>query len=67
MRAALDSWFGAFAAGPPMPDLPAFHHAFAGLLMLADWLGSDTRFFLFAHGAAYSGGSQPPIPTHSSR
>jgi CRISPR-associated endonuclease/helicase Cas3 len=53
MRAALDSWFAAaFAAGPPMPDLPAFHHAFAGLLMLADWLGSDTRFFLFAHGAA---------------
>jgi CRISPR-associated endonuclease/helicase Cas3 len=52
MRAALDSWFGAFAAGPPMPDLPAFHHAFAGLLMLADWLGSDTRFFPFAHGAA---------------
>lgn len=46
MRAALDAWFvAAFAAGPPMPDVPAFHHAFAGLLMLADWLGSDTRFF----------------------
>ena len=25
--------------------------AFAGLLMLADWLGSDTRFFPFANGA----------------
>jgi CRISPR-associated endonuclease/helicase Cas3 len=53
MRAALDAWFApAFATGPPLPEAPAFHHAFAGLLMLADWLGSDTRFFPFAHGAA---------------
>ncbi len=52
MRAALDAWFApAFAAGLPLPEAPAFHHAFAGLLMLADWLGSDTRFFPFAHGA----------------
>ncbi|MDF1586562.1 CRISPR-associated helicase Cas3' [Marinimicrococcus flavescens] len=26
---------------PPLPDTPAFQHLFAGLLMLADWLGSD--------------------------
>jgi CRISPR-associated endonuclease/helicase Cas3 len=52
MRTALDAWFaGAFSAGPSLPEAPAFHHAFAGLLMLADWLGSDTRFFPFAHGA----------------
>jgi len=53
MRAALYGWFAAvFTLGPPLPAEPAFHHAFAGLLMLADWLGSDTQFFPFAHGAA---------------
>jgi CRISPR-associated endonuclease/helicase Cas3 len=30
-----------------LPDAPAFSHAFAGLVMLADWMGSDTRFFPF--------------------
>lgn len=51
MRKALDDWFAlAFAPGLPLPEAPAFHHAFAGLLMLADWLGSDTGFFPFAHG-----------------
>jgi CRISPR-associated endonuclease/helicase Cas3 len=53
MRVALDRWFApAFSAGPPLPAAPSFHHAFAGLLMLADWLGSDTRFFPYANGAA---------------
>ena len=51
MRAALDLWFAeAFLPGVPLPEAPAFHHAFAGLLMLADWLGSDERFFPFADG-----------------
>lgn len=51
MRAALDRWFAdAFADGPPLPDTAAFCHAFAGLLMLADWLGSDEQFFPFANG-----------------
>lgn len=31
--------------GKPLPDAPAFAHLFAGLVQLADWLGSDTRFF----------------------
>lgn len=46
-------WFpDAFAAGgPPLPDEPRFWHAFAGLMMLADWLGSDTRSFPLAGGA----------------
>ncbi len=35
---------------PPLPDAPAFQHGFAGLCILADWLGSDTRFF-FPHVA----------------
>ena len=34
-------------AAPPWPDQPAFVHLFAGLVQLADWLGSDTRFFPF--------------------
>ncbi len=31
-----------------LPDTPAFQHAFAGLVMLADWLGSDRQVFPFA-------------------
>ena len=33
----------------PLPDKPAFVHLFAGLVQLADWMGSDTRegFFPF--------------------
>lgn len=38
----------AFGAAPPLPESPAFQHAFVGLLMLADWLGSDERFFPFS-------------------
>lgn len=46
-------WFpDAFVAGgPPLPDAPKFWHAYAGLLMLSDWLGSDARSFSFANGA----------------
>ncbi|AWN47560.1 CRISPR-associated helicase/endonuclease Cas3 [Methylobacterium terrae] len=53
MRAALDAWFGdALADGSPLPDQPAVAHAFAGLLMLADWLGSNPGpgFFPFDEG-----------------
>jgi CRISPR-associated endonuclease/helicase Cas3 len=34
--------------GPALPETPAFAHLFAGLAQLADWLGSDTRFFPFS-------------------
>ncbi|MCO6416032.1 CRISPR-associated helicase Cas3' [Siccirubricoccus sp. KC 17139] len=55
LRQALDAWFApAFERGPPLPETPPFHHAFAGLLMLADWLGSDERFFPMANGS-YAG------------
>lgn len=48
----LSRWFpGAFAEGASLPPYPAFHHAYAGLVMLADWLGSDTQFFPLANGA----------------
>ena len=40
----------AFAAGHrPLPDKPAFVHLFAGLVQLADWLGSDTREGFFPY------------------
>jgi CRISPR-associated endonuclease/helicase Cas3 len=35
-------WFpDALRHGPPLPSRAEFQHAFAGLVMLADWLGSD--------------------------
>lgn len=33
----------------PLPDQPAFVHLFAGLVQLADWLGSDTREGFFSY------------------
>lgn len=36
----------AFGTGDrPLPDAPAFQHRFAGLVMLADWLGSHPHWF----------------------
>lgn len=32
----------------PLPESPIAQHLFAGLLMMADWIGSDERFFPFA-------------------
>ena len=34
--------------GESLPDAPAFGHLFAGLVQLADWMGSDTRFFPYS-------------------
>lgn len=34
--------------GKPLPEAHAFAHLFAGLVQLADWLGSDTAFFPFS-------------------
>lgn len=50
LTAAARHWFPhAFElGGAPMPSTPPFLHAFAGLLMLADWLGSDESFFPYA-------------------
>lgn len=40
----------AFTEGAPeLPDAPAFAHLFAGLVQLADWLGSDTRAGFFPY------------------
>ena len=50
-------WPLAWEAGPILPDAPPFVALFAGLVTLADWLGSDTRRFPVAepHGTAREG------------
>ena len=47
------AWFPAAYApgGAPLPSAPAFQHMFLGLCTLADWLGSDERFFEFCDRA----------------
>lgn len=50
LTAAVKRWFpDAFApGGVPLPAREAFQHGFAGLVMLADWVGSDTQFFPYS-------------------
>jgi CRISPR-associated endonuclease/helicase Cas3 len=51
-RALLHAFPDALATGAsPLPEAPPFVHAFAGLIMLADWIGSDTRAFPYAEEA----------------
>ena len=47
---AARAWFpDAFSpVAPALPRALAFQHGFAGVVMLADWLGSDRTFFPFA-------------------
>lgn len=46
---AMHRWFGeAFAGNEPLPDEPQAHHLVAGLVALADWIGSDQCFFPFS-------------------
>ncbi|MBK5969327.1 MULTISPECIES: CRISPR-associated helicase Cas3' [Thiorhodovibrio] len=48
-KGASERFPDAFApGGEPFPTAPAFGHLFAGLVQLADWLGSDTKFFPFS-------------------
>ncbi len=50
MNTALRNWFPyAFVSeSQKLPDTPRFHHAVAGFAALADWIGSDRRFFDFS-------------------
>lgn len=54
MGQSLQSLFPlAFADDPtPLPDSAAFVHLYAGLVQLADWLGSDTRPDFFPYSTA---------------
>ena len=53
MKLAHTAFPAAFAEDiPSIPNPPRLQHRFAGLLMLADWLGSDERFFPIDNGRA---------------
>jgi len=39
--------------GHELPDIPEFQHYFAGLIALADWIGSDTQFFEFSDSLSF--------------
>lgn len=58
MRELIDSakqWFPrAYECGPLLPSAPQFQHQFAGLVMLADWIGSDTTWFPYSEPDAPS-------------
>ena len=47
LQGILIQWFAEAFEGSadPLPNQPHFHHAVAGLAALADWIGSDRRFF----------------------
>ena len=48
LRARIRSWFPeAFFDGPFLPDTPELPHLFAGVVVLADQIGSDEEFFEF--------------------
>lgn len=47
MGRAMAAWFPAIATHAPPPPTPRFAHHVAGLLALADWIGSDRRVFPF--------------------
>ncbi len=50
LNSCMKNWFPeAFKSDNTLiPDLPVIQHVYNGILTLADWLGSDTRFFSYA-------------------
>ena len=52
-----------------LPDNPAFVHLFAGLVQLADWLGSDTRdgFFPYSQAGEDRATTAPQRAAHAVR
>ncbi|CUI16740.1 hypothetical protein PNK_1123 [Candidatus Protochlamydia naegleriophila] len=52
LRHFTQAWFAeAFIAeGDVLPSNSEFHHGFAGVVMLADWMGSTVKFFPFDNG-----------------
>jgi len=64
LLACCRQWFPiAFdSAVDKLPDAPGFTHLFAGLVSLADWLGSDTRWFPFCGQDGRPAADQDPMP-----
>jgi CRISPR-associated endonuclease/helicase Cas3 len=48
-------------SGPPLPAAPAFTHAFAGLVSLADWIGSNAEDGFFPYDLAAQDESRWPV------
>lgn len=48
---------------PPLPAAPAFTHAFAGLVSLADWIGSNAEADYFPYDLAGQDESRWPVAT----
>lgn len=46
---------------PPLPTAPAFTHAFAGLVSLADWIGSNAEDNFFPYDLAAQDESRWPV------
>lgn len=67
VRALYPQAFGDEA--PDLPDAPAFAHLFAGLVQLADWLGSDTRpgFFPYSQPGEDRTATAPQRARHALR
>lgn len=68
LRKVLDTACGAaFAAGEGLPDAAAFTHGFAGLVSLADWIGSNAKVDFFpydlAHGIERDAGARERADT----
>ncbi|MCU7904947.1 MAG: CRISPR-associated helicase Cas3' [Candidatus Thiodiazotropha sp. (ex Epidulcina cf. delphinae)] len=62
MATARQAFPAAFAENtPPIPDSTYLQHRFAGLLMLADWLGSHDAFFPIDNGKA----DRPQLAHHA--
>ncbi len=51
----------AWEVGPPISSRPHLQHLFNGMLTLADWLGSDRRFFQFDEEGEIRGESAPDL------
>lgn len=69
LDARLRSWFPeAFAPADDgtsednLAEYPVLEHFFAGLVMLADWIGSDVRFFPYCGQAGRPTPDRDPLP-----
>ena len=51
----------AFEKSVPLPKSHSFEHLFSGVLMLADWIASDRRFFPFCGEADWLDTLRPPL------
>ena len=67
-RTMRESFPLAFSDDPiPLPHTPAFVHLYAGLIQMADWLGSDTKFFPYSRPSEDRAFTAPALAVHAVR